>query len=272
MIRLLAFGDPFLASEDGKHITGLSRGTRRFAVLIYLTCYGPGRPHRRDQLVAVFWPESDSRRGRNALRQTLHVIRSQLGPDLLKGNGSDEVWVDPDQLECDVGMFQQLLVTGQPEAALQLYRGDFLAGFHLTGAPAFGFWVEEQRAHLRELAIRATQNLAYQAEGRRDLPSALYWWRRALELHPFDDTFIRRIITLLAASGNRGTALAEFNRFRDGLAAELGLEPSEETLRLLEKVTHEPPQSLPQWHGDRRRGTAPRSPLHWRRFSDQIPA
>ncbi len=70
-VRLRAFGDPVLVSSGGGHLDEVTRKTRRFALLIYLTCQGRGEAHQRDEIVATFWPESDEARGRNALRQAL---------------------------------------------------------------------------------------------------------------------------------------------------------------------------------------------------------
>src|SRR3989475_9375393 len=37
------------------------------------------RSHRRDSLVALFWPELDQEHARTALRQALRVLRAALG-------------------------------------------------------------------------------------------------------------------------------------------------------------------------------------------------
>src|SRR3954466_13113052 len=38
-----------------------------------------GRPYARDELAAMFWPESDDASARGAFRRTLSVLRSALG-------------------------------------------------------------------------------------------------------------------------------------------------------------------------------------------------
>jgi DNA-binding SARP family transcriptional activator len=269
MIRLNAFGNPSIFGDRGTRLDVLMRQPKRFAVLIFLVCSGEGRVHRRDELTSIFWPEADGSRGRNALRQTLHAIRKEVGAGVIIGNGSQTLQANLKRIDSDVGAFHRSLAAGSPEAALELYKGDFLLGFHLPDSPEFDFWVEERRNQLAEMACRAAKNLAHRAEGDRNLSDSLYWWRKALDLRPFDEAVVRRLIALHAGGGNRGKARAEFDRFRHRMETELGLEPSKETLDLLEKASHLPQDQIPKWVGDRRRDEFEREDTLWRRATDQ---
>jgi DNA-binding SARP family transcriptional activator len=192
-------------------------------------------------------------------------------------NGSHEIRVDRALIDSDVGAFERALANERPEKALILYRADFLQGFHVTGCPAFDVWMEERRAELSWKAFSASQNLAHQAEDRRDRPSALHWWRRSLSLRPYDESVMRRIMLLLSGGDNRGRALAEFERFRRRMSMDLGLDPSEETLAFARSLAtvHTTPAS--QWVGDRRRADRLSRAgdggerVHWRRMSDCLP-
>jgi len=275
MVTLCAFGDPYLVADDGARQVGLTRHTRRFALFIYLLCNGHGRPHRRGDLVATFWPDADSARGRNALRQALFVIRAEVGKNTILADGPEELMVNRDLVDCDALAFHRAIRAGQMEVALNLYKGDFLGGFSIPGCEEFDAWAEEQRITLRRKASSAAQDLAYAAEGERDLGCSLHWWRRALTLRPFDETVLRRIMALLAGSGNRGEAMAEFERFRSYMSLALGMDVSSQTLEFSRTVAVCPPEEIHQWAPDRRNGTAPAnnhdtpsSADHWRRLSD----
>ncbi|MBA2671622.1 MAG: winged helix-turn-helix domain-containing protein [Gemmatimonadetes bacterium] len=52
---------------------------KRFALLAYLALANPGAFSRRDTLLALFWPESDTERARSSLRSSLHSLRKALG-------------------------------------------------------------------------------------------------------------------------------------------------------------------------------------------------
>lgn len=275
MVKLYAFGDPYLVDEDGSHLDGLIRQTKRFAVLIYLLCADQTHPHRSDELVAFFWPEADGKRGRNALRQTLFVIRDQLGPDIIIRNGSEEIRLNPHRIGSDVGLFRREFRKGALEPALALHKAPFLSGFFLDGCAEFEFWMEHVREELQEMAAKAVRNLAHISEGDRDLEASLHWWRVALAMRPYDEEIARRIMALLASSGNRGEAISAFRRFRERMAGELGLEPSAKTLRLAEDITDGRFDRGSQWIGDRRaRGPGADSTAdgvrkpHFRRSSD----
>jgi len=268
-IRLCAFGDPILFGEDGSRLDGFARQTKRFALFIYLACADRARIHRRDELIATFWPESDTAKGQNALRQALHVIRAELGRDVLEGNGAQELWLNPERLKCDVRSFTQALKGGDPAEALSHYNADFLERFYLSDAPDFGLWAERRRTKLKDSAIRAAQFLAYEAEGKEDLSASLFWWRRASELSPYHEGFIRRIVSLLAGSGNRGQAKAEFATFQHRLKVDLGVQPSFDTVSILEQISRGHGQSLQMWVGDRRRAPTDPPPSSGRRATDR---
>lgn len=71
---------------------GLARQPKKFAVLIYLAC--AEGPRSREDLMATFWPEADTPRCLNSLRQALFVIRRELGPEIITGHRAQPVSVD----------------------------------------------------------------------------------------------------------------------------------------------------------------------------------
>ena len=269
MIYLRTLGEPAVLNEDGSRLDDLVRQTKRFSLLLYLVCDERQRPHRRDELLAMFWPEGDVNRGRNALRQTLHSLRTTLGSHVIPGNGSEEIWIPQDQISSDVRTFSAAMEENAPETALALYRGDFLSGFFLSDSPGFEDWVENRRRELHELAFRAAEDLAFRAEDARDLSDALHWWRRALDLHPFDEILIRRLMVLLAGSGNRGQAMAEFLSFRRSVQRELDAAVSKETLELAKRISEGAQAFHLEWLRDRRRNHHRTAPPHQRRSSDR---
>jgi DNA-binding SARP family transcriptional activator len=270
MINLYALGEPAITGGNGARLDGLLRQTKRFSLLVYLACAEKKRPHRRDELVAVFWPEADESHGRNALRQSLHVLRTAVGPDVIRGNGSEEVRVDPDRLRSDVRTFCDAIRSNSPEAALALYNGEFLSGFHLSHSPGFEDWVEARRRYLNKMAGNAAKDLAYRAEGTRDLTDALHWWTKALEIDRFNEAVLRRLMVLLAGSGNRGRAMSEFLRFRRTAQSELGAALSWDTLDLAGKISDGAQAIEIAWVEDRRKPDRPNTSSRNRRISDRV--
>src|SRR5437660_4840909 len=155
MIELCMLGRLSLTGADGREVRSLLGQPRRLALLAYLAAAIPQGFHRRDSLLALFWPELDQEHARAALRQALHVVRDALGADAVASRGDDEIGLDIDQVSCDVAAFGRAIDREQFREALDLYRGDLLEGFFISDAPEFERWLETERTRLREAAARA---------------------------------------------------------------------------------------------------------------------
>lgn len=258
MFQLRAFGSVDLVNPAGQSVGSVVAQPRRTALLLYLACTAPRGFQRRDALLALLWPETDAERGRAALSQALYFLRRSLSEALVVSRGSEEVTVDLAQLRCDVVEFEAALREGREAQALELYRGDFLEGFHADDAPAFSRWVEEQRDRLRALAIDAACKLADAAQREGDLPGALRWTRRAYALAPLEEAPAGRLLRLLGRSGARAEALREYQSFAQRLREELDLEPSAEIRAIADGLRAEDADAaLPERHpSDARLGRA----------------
>lgn len=236
MIELRMLGSSSLSSGDGREVDALIGQRRRFALLAHLAAAVPRGLHRRDTLMAMFWPELDQEHARTALRQALHVLREALGTPVLVGRGDVEVGLDFGELRSDVDAFDQAIDAGQWREALDLYRGPLLDGFFIADAPEFERWLETERARLRDAAARAARVLAERSEARGDLTTAAHWSRRAMALAPDDEGLVRRLIMLLDLHGERAGALHAYQEFADRIADEYDAQPAAETKALVAAV------------------------------------
>src|SRR3989441_2645864 len=105
MIELRMLGRLSLTGADGREVRTLLGQPRRFALLAYLAAATPLGFHRRDTLLALFWPELDQEHARTALRQALRVLRTALGSGVLVGRGDEDLGLDFDRVWCDVAAF-----------------------------------------------------------------------------------------------------------------------------------------------------------------------
>ena len=131
MLRLLTFGAVDLQGPSAGDAGAVLAQPKRLALLVYLAGARPFGVHRRDELLALFWPDLDDTRARDALNQALRFLRQALGPEVFVRRGGEDVGIDPDRLWCDAAAFQVALDAGRPPDALDLYRGDFLQGFFI---------------------------------------------------------------------------------------------------------------------------------------------
>lgn len=237
LIDLRVLGSSELRSDDGDELRSVLRQPKTFALLVYLAAVDPGGFHRRDELLALFWPEVDDFRARRSLRKTLYTLRRTLGEDAIASRGRDEVGVDVEVVRCDVRSFREALKRGDREEALELYRGELLPGFHLTGLHDFGEWLEGTRRELRALALEAAWGLARQQEDEGEVQASRAWARRAVAwASPYDEVAFRRYLELLDRLGDRGEALRAYEGFAKRMEAELDVRPSPETRELVETV------------------------------------
>ena len=236
MIRLRLLGPLALEHEDGTAIRSVLGQPKRLALLAYLAVPHPPSRRHRDSLLALLWPERDVRRARTNLRQTLYRLRRSLGKGVLVGKGRERVGADPDRLWCDASAATAAVEDGRSEEALELYRGAFLEGFHLEGAPEFERWVDRERRRLRLQAVDAAWELTDRAVGSGDPDAARRWADRALRLAPYDGGALRRYLTLMDWLGQPAVAVRAYRAYADRLEDDLELEPSVETRELIDRI------------------------------------
>jgi DNA-binding SARP family transcriptional activator/tetratricopeptide (TPR) repeat protein len=226
MLRLLTLGRLQLVRGDEQATEAVPVQDKRLAVLAYLALGSATGPLRRDTMLGVFWPDLDQADARRALRQSLYHLRNVLGEGVIVGEG-DEVALAPDRLWCDAVRMER---GATPPEVLELYRGDFLAGFFASGAsPVFEEWLEQVRVRLRRRAVEAAWSVARDAAAARELSAALIAARRAVELAPDDEAGVRRLMSLLEEFGDRAGALAAHRELTQRLRARFDTAPSAET-------------------------------------------
>src|SRR2546422_2949623 len=236
MVEFRLLGTLSLTTPDGREAGSLLSQPRRLALLAYLAAATPRGPHRRDTLLALFWPELDQEHARAALRQSLHVLRSALGADAMVSRGDEEIGLDFERIWCDVAAFARAIDGGELGQALDLYRGNLLEGFFISDAPEFERWLESERAKLAGAAARTARTLAQSCERRGGLSTAVHRARRSIELAPNDEGLLRQLIAVLDRNGDRAGALQAYEEFAQHLAEEYEAEPAAETKALLAAV------------------------------------
>jgi DNA-binding SARP family transcriptional activator len=234
VIRLRVFGEVEVCAPDCTQLVAVVRQPKRLALFLYLLL-SERRFHRRDSLLALFWPEHDDQHARAALRRSLHFLRIHLGTTAIDTRGDDDVGVAPDAAWCDATAFSAAMRTGKYEDALTLYRGDLLEGMHIASAPEVGQWLDDTRARHRREAVRAASILADTAEKAGDADAAVRWSARAAKLAD-DEAGIAAHLQRLGRFHRGSEALATYRRYADRLAATLELEPSAALRALADRV------------------------------------
>ncbi len=124
----------------------------------------------------------------------------------------------------------------QLEQAIALYRGSFLEGFFVDESVLFEDWILLLRERFHRLALDALYDLAAYYERRRDYDRARRYARRQVELEPWREEAHQQLMRLLARSGQRSAALAQYDACRRILAEELKVKPHQETTALYQRI------------------------------------
>ena len=232
-LRLLGGLD--LIGRDGTR-PSIANQPKRVALLAFLAAGPEGRFRRRDSLIGIFWPDAEPDSARHSLRQALYVLRREVGSGTIRTRGDGEVGVDPSLLACDAARFESLARAGRPAEAMDHFGGDLLPGFYVDDAPEFERWLAVERLRLRRLAAQLCWDLSDEARESGNATAAARRAREAVELDPFDEAALHRLIELLDELGDRAGAVSAFEHFAVRLGDEYAVDPSPETLALVERV------------------------------------
>jgi DNA-binding SARP family transcriptional activator len=222
MLRVYVLGELELEADGAPVEPPSSRRAR--ALLGYMALH-PGT-HPRTALAARFWPDVLDESARTSLRGALAALRRSLGPAAdahlvatREAAGLTDVWTD-------AAAFAALVADGRDAEALELCRGDLLAGLDDD-------WVVAARDEHRDAQ---TAVLARLADGAGDPEEALRHARARVALDPLSEEAHRDLMARLAATGDRAAALAAYNRLADRLRTELRVAPSAATRELAEAL------------------------------------
>ncbi len=227
------------------------RTSKTRALLAYLATEAD-REHSRSTLATLFWGELPDAAAKTNLRIELSNIKQLLAAHPAVEFARTFVRFHSALATIDVQTFQEgvrafLALPTESQgaalprltAALDLYRGEFLAGFHVGNAVEFEDWqlITREQLHEQMMLALATLQVRYAEQAR--WPELADTARRQLAVVPWTESAHRHLMQALAAQGQIQAALAQFERCRAVLQEELGVEPSLATLELAARLRGE---------------------------------
>ncbi len=245
----------FQARQGTEPITQFESNKAR-ALLAYLAVESD-QPHRRETLAGLLWPHQPERTARHNLSQALLSLRRAIGDydatppfliitrETIQFNKASDHWLDVAEFialldTCEQHSHQQEEdcppCLARFQQAMALYQGNFLEEFSLEDAAPFEEWCVLQRERLYLLATTTLQRLVRCHARRGEHEKALQYARQWVGLDPWQEEAHRQLMHLLALSGRRIEALAQYQAYQRILVDEMGIKPTAEMTRLYERI------------------------------------
>lgn len=256
-VAISLLGTPRMQVDD-KHFSIHTRYRKAMGLLGYLAAE-PNKPHSRELLATLFWPELDDTAARVNLRQVLSSLARSFQDALIESpiiadrqsisfHLRDSIALDILQLESPLGtckfdcrqqgchMFDQPL-TELPDSLL---TGDFLAAYSLPGCEEFEEWLTLRRAQFRIRQVNLLQTLVNCSRNLGDTEQAIAFIQQLIRLDPDDESHLRLAMCLYIEVGRREAALKAYDTYTQRLERELGVQPQAPTIALHETIASSP--------------------------------
>src|SRR6516165_8011967 len=226
---------PLVIESDDCRLGKVPKKAR--ALLGFLAAQG-GQAVSRERLADLLWPYQGSDQARHSLRNCLLELRkalgAQAGPYLMADFASCRV----QDTIVDLDRFERLSRSRQRtelQTAADLYRGEFLADFHIDSEP-FQEWLAAERDRTLVLVCDILQRLSAAQDAAGEAEAAIQSGRRLVALDPLSEFGQRVLMRAYARAGRRGEALRQYKSCAETLKRELGVAPDAETQGLANEI------------------------------------
>jgi len=228
----------FYLDFNGAVVDGSDWVSRRALYLLMYLAVQRDKTANSEELIEVFWPESDPEDAKSKLYNTVYLLRKSLEKDGLPKdfiesvsggyeiNSSYETWSDWSYFEENV---KNLLLDGNDEICVLevenlflLYRGDFFPALKYEG------WTEVYREKLREYYLNLIEILTeklYEKQRYRDTVNYLH---KGIEYDPYRENFYLLYIKALVKLGRIAEAINSYKKCEKILKEELDVLPGQE--------------------------------------------
>jgi predicted ATPase/DNA-binding SARP family transcriptional activator len=197
---------------------------------------------RADRLVEDLWASEAVHTRRNTLQSKIAKLRRALGDAelVVSTGGGYQLAIAQSDIDALAVLDHTAIATGLLEAGdargaaelcastLKMYRGDVLP------SAGDGDWVVPHRARLDEARLKLVETGLSARLVLGDVGDVVGELEAAIATYPYQESLWELLITSLYRSGRQADALATYQRVRNRLAEDLGLDPGPQ-LQLLEQ-------------------------------------
>jgi two-component SAPR family response regulator len=193
-----------------------------------------------ERLTDALWPNTDGDLAHKSFETTLGRLRRLLGGEAFIRYRARQLTINPLYSWVDSLALEQLFDTlGESpgdrvdklrEKAVRLHKGPFLP------SDAALSWTLPCRETLKNRLLRVISKAGRQCEQAGEWESAAEYYAKGIETDRLAEEFYRRLMVCHLNLGNNADAVKTYNRCRRLLRAELGIEPSMETIAVFSSI------------------------------------
>ena len=229
-LKIYLLGQFKLASND----LPLELPSRPAQSTLAFLALNPGASLRREKLASLLWPEATEQNARAYLRQALWRIRKAFDSaslnweDFLHTDDISVSFIDTTYCWLDAGALsapQEGASADELISTVELYKGELLPGF-------YDEWVLPERDRLQAAFHQKMNRLLEALLLSNRSNEAILWSERWIQHGQAPEPAFRTLMRAHAGLGDQAIVSAAYQRCRQALQRDLGLDPSPETRRL----------------------------------------
>lgn len=227
----------FDVRQGGVPIPIPSRASQSLFAYLLLTA---GTEHRREKLAGLLWPNASEENARSNLRHELWRLRKAIETRSPRKRAVNYLSVDEISIAFDANSdywldtaFLQRISDASANdliESLSVYRGELLPGF-------YDEWIVLERERLRAIFEQKMARLLDALIEEQRWRDVLDWGERWIALGQSPEPAYRALMTGHSAMGDMSKVASAFERCAQALRNDLGVEPSDQTRALHERLT-----------------------------------
>jgi len=201
-----------------------------------------GRGIPINKLADTLWPDADGDSAYQSLTMALRRLRKIIGKKKAITLSEGKLTLDSKYCWTDVWAFEQFLTEIQKdpiklEMAIDLYDGPFLKNEIDAG------WAIPMQTRLNQIFINAIISLAKYRQDEGDLQKAIEYYERGIEADNLSEVLYQHLMRCYDLMRQPTQVIKAYQSCRKILKSHYGVEPSETTTLLYQKLIESTPSS-----------------------------
>ncbi len=214
---------------------------------------------RRDDIVALFWPDESEGKARHNLSQLLYKLKKSDWFIGLESGQSGLRYV----INSDVRAFREAVGKGDWAQACERYCGNLLEGSFRGLSTHYEEWLALEREALKSTWREAALTYAASLEKKGEFSQATKLLQKVLKEDVLAEDVLQAYMRIAPQAGQRTQALKAFEAFKLQLQEELDILPLDETIQLAQAIRttklEQPQLSSPNEPANQTKGLEPQT-------------